>query len=366
METTVDYVHAKGLGFGLYGDRGGTDPSARRHACRRGGVHRVHYPCLPPHVPTSDAGAGTLDCAKNPGALGHEQKDAEFMARYQVDWCAGKAAVGSAQSASRGAHCRYKEDSCYASGDQETVCGGLPCHALPTARAQSCPRNPQAIEEYATMRDALNQTGRPIWFALCGWEPWYCSALCRITQRLALLPSSSFLPSSLLPRPSSALLPTHRRHAWRRPSPVCRYAYTGKSLANSWRVGPGATATAAAVEAGRDVQSSLLTSIDGSVRVGSVADTVCGWNCVMTNVMSALSVASFVGPSAGGGGWNDMCLLLTPGEGTAPAAEAGSGRSTHAIGTGAGVRAQASGPCPCPTHSIGRSSACTRSLRPTC
>jgi alpha-galactosidase len=26
------------------------------------------------------------------------------------------------------------------------------------------------------MRDALNSTGRPIWFALCGWEPFYASA----------------------------------------------------------------------------------------------------------------------------------------------------------------------------------------------
>ena len=25
------------------------------------------------------------------------------------------------------------------------------------------------------MRDALNATGRPIWFALCGWSPWYAT-----------------------------------------------------------------------------------------------------------------------------------------------------------------------------------------------
>eukprot|EP00045_Choanoeca_perplexa_P013128 m.147065 g.147065 ORF g.147065 m.147065 type:complete len:541 (-) comp16248_c0_seq17:36-1658(-) len=151
MDVTIDYVHSKGLGFGLYGDR------------------------------------GTKDCAKNPGALGHEQQDADFFAKNQVDW--------------------YKEDACYAAGDEKT-----------------------ALEEYANMSKALNATGRPIWFALCGWKPWY--------------------------------------------------AYTGKSIANSWRVGP---------------------------------DTICGWDCIMENVNNALSVAAFPGPSANGGGWNDLCLLLTPG-----------------------------------------------------
>ena len=101
------------------------------------------------------------------------------------------------------------------------------------------------------MSKALNATGRPIWFALCGWEPWY----------------------GIQSKPPAYL-----------PLPICtaiyRYAYTGKSIANSWRVGP---------------------------------DTNCGWDCIMENVMNALSVADFPGPSANGGGWNDLCLLLTPG-----------------------------------------------------
>lgn len=73
---------------------------------------------------------GTQDCAKNPGQLGHEAQDAAFFASLEIDW--------------------FKSDSCYAAGD------------APTAFAQ-----------YAKMRDALNATGRPIWFALCGWEPMY-------------------------------------------------------------------------------------------------------------------------------------------------------------------------------------------------
>ena len=96
METTVKYIHDLGLGFGLYGDK------------------------------------GTLDCAKNPGQLGHEEQDAKFLAKYKVDW--------------------FKEDSCYSSGTHE-----------------------QQIAAYAKMRDALNATGRPIWFALCGWQTYYAT-----------------------------------------------------------------------------------------------------------------------------------------------------------------------------------------------
>jgi hypothetical protein len=48
---------------------------------------------------------------------------------------------------------RYKEDSCYAIGSDSD----------------------SAIAQYAKMRDALNATGRSIWFALCGWKPFYAS-----------------------------------------------------------------------------------------------------------------------------------------------------------------------------------------------
>jgi alpha-galactosidase len=45
----VDYVHSRGLGFGVYGDR------------------------------------GNLDCNRNPGQLGHEEQDAAFFARHGID-----------------------------------------------------------------------------------------------------------------------------------------------------------------------------------------------------------------------------------------------------------------------------------------
>ena len=43
-----------------------------------------------------------------------------------------------------------KEDSCYAPEDRQS-----------------------SFEQYAKMRDSLNKTGRPIYFSLCGWKPWY-------------------------------------------------------------------------------------------------------------------------------------------------------------------------------------------------
>jgi len=73
---------------------------------------------------------GTNTCAGRPGSLGYEKIDAATYASWGVDY--------------------VKEDSCNA------------------------PNTPDAaFSEYATMRDALNATGRPIFFSLCGWEAWY-------------------------------------------------------------------------------------------------------------------------------------------------------------------------------------------------
>eukprot|EP01121_Diplochlamys_sp_Union-15-3_P001049 TRINITY_DN1090_c0_g1_i1.p1 TRINITY_DN1090_c0_g1~~TRINITY_DN1090_c0_g1_i1.p1 ORF type:complete len:520 (+),score=61.44 TRINITY_DN1090_c0_g1_i1:109-1668(+) len=94
IKALADYIHSKGLKFGVYTDR------------------------------------GNLTCGGRPGALGHEKIDAETYASWGVDY--------------------VKEDSCYASGDHDI-----------------------AFEEYGRMRDALNATGRPIYFSLCGWSSWY-------------------------------------------------------------------------------------------------------------------------------------------------------------------------------------------------
>jgi len=73
---------------------------------------------------------GPLTCAGRPGSQGYETIDALTYAMWEVDY--------------------VKEDSCYAED------------------------NPQSgFLQYAMMRDALNATGRPIFFALCGWHDWY-------------------------------------------------------------------------------------------------------------------------------------------------------------------------------------------------
>lgn len=84
----IDYIHSKGLLFGLYSD------------------------------------AGTKTCAGRPGSLNYETNDAQTYAKWKVDY--------------------LKYDNC----------------------------NNQGIapeERYPIMRDALNKTGRPIFYSLCEW-----------------------------------------------------------------------------------------------------------------------------------------------------------------------------------------------------
>ena len=73
---------------------------------------------------------GNLTCGGKPGALNHEIQDALTYADWGVDY--------------------LKEDSCDASSDHDT-----------------------AFHEYSKMTAALNATGRPILFSLCGWNSWY-------------------------------------------------------------------------------------------------------------------------------------------------------------------------------------------------
>ena len=99
---------------------------------------------------------GTLTCGGRPAAQGHEAVDAQTYADWGVDY--------------------LKEDSCHAPGDHAT-----------------------AFAQYGAMRDALNATGRPILFSLCGWNDWYA-----------------------------------------RPDPALNYT-GGGSLGNSFRIGPDDT-----------------------------------------------------------------------------------------------------------------------------
>jgi alpha-galactosidase len=98
MKALGDYIHSKGLKFGIYSD------------------------------------AGEKTCAGRPGSMGHEYQDALSYAKWGVDY--------------------LKYDWCH------------------TGK-----RN--AEEAYATMRDALKASGRPIVFSMCEWgtaKPWLWAA----------------------------------------------------------------------------------------------------------------------------------------------------------------------------------------------
>ncbi len=87
MQVMADYVHARGLKFGLYLDR------------------------------------GTATCAGYPGSYGYEVQDATLLASWGVDY--------------------IKYDNCADVG--------------------------KLIEDFTTMHDALQATGRPIVFSMCTW-----------------------------------------------------------------------------------------------------------------------------------------------------------------------------------------------------
>lgn len=68
--------------------------------------------------------AGKMTCQKRPGSLGYEKEDADSYAEWGVDY--------------------LKYDNCFNEG------------IFPWKR-------------YLPMRDALNATGRPIYFSMCEW-----------------------------------------------------------------------------------------------------------------------------------------------------------------------------------------------------
>lgn len=88
MKAVGDYIHSKGLNFGIYSD------------------------------------AGFFTCQIRPGSLHHEEIDAQSFAEWGVDY--------------------LKYDNCY--------------------NDLSSPK-----KRYPIMRDALNKTGRPIFFSMCEW-----------------------------------------------------------------------------------------------------------------------------------------------------------------------------------------------------
>lgn len=92
MKDLAEYVHSKGLKFGIYSDR------------------------------------GSKTCQGRPATLGNETLDAQTFADWGVDY--------------------LKEDNCYSSSGKDDL--------------------NQLFKEFGSMRDALNATGRPIFFSVCG------------------------------------------------------------------------------------------------------------------------------------------------------------------------------------------------------
>ena len=108
MKALVDYVHYRKLKFGLYSGELELQEIDS-------------YVFIVFDVVLSDAGNRT--CGKRPGSLGFEKKDAETYASWGVDY--------------------LKYDNCFTDGTKPEV-------------------------RYPVMRDALNATGRPIFYSLCG------------------------------------------------------------------------------------------------------------------------------------------------------------------------------------------------------
>jgi alpha-galactosidase len=75
-----------------------------------------------------------------------------------------------------------------------------------------------AFQEYGAMRDALNGTGREIYFSLCGWNNW-CVHVCCLPCHSRLLSHDP---------------PWHFGLRWLTLN--LRYAPVGTSLGNSWRI----------------------------------------------------------------------------------------------------------------------------------
>jgi alpha-galactosidase len=108
MKALGDYIHARGLKFGIY------------------------------------SSPGPLTCGKFAGSFGHEQQDADLYASWGVDY--------------------LKYDLCSFRGMMQDAGKKYPAD-------QDLP-NRAMREAYTKMRQALNHTGRPIAFSLCqyGWN----------------------------------------------------------------------------------------------------------------------------------------------------------------------------------------------------
>ncbi|CAI4533609.1 CQS_1a_G0026880.mRNA.1.CDS.1 [Saccharomyces cerevisiae] len=146
--------------------------------------------------------AGEYTCAGYPGSLGREEEDAQFFANNRVDY--------------------LKYDNCYNKGQFGTP--------------------ESSHKRYKAMSDALNNTGRPIFYSLCNWG-----------QDLTF--------------------------------------YWGSDIANSWRMSGDITAEFSRPDS--------RCPCDGDEYDCKYA----GYHC---SIMNILNKAAPMGQNAGIGGWNDL------------------------------------------------------------
>jgi hypothetical protein len=132
---------------------------------------------------------GTQTCAGRAAALGHEKQDAETYAnKWAIDY--------------------LKEDSCHAENQPTT-----------------------AFKEYGAMRDALNATGHPIFFSLCGWEPWYAPEGASLGNSWRIGPDDSNWPGILKNIDINADLAAYcAPGGWNDPCLLLSYDWTGKAV----------------------------------------------------------------------------------------------------------------------------------------
>jgi len=110
--------------------------------------------------------AGTMTCQKLPGSLGMEKMDAHTFADWGVDF--------------------LKYDNCYNEG-------------IPS------------IDRYPKMRDALNATGRPIFFSLCQWGELKRALMACLCCVVTLCFRSRTLPFRTCDHSSHTFITHHRR-----------------------------------------------------------------------------------------------------------------------------------------------------------
>lgn len=116
MGPLISYVHSKGLKFGIYTARGSTT------------------------------------CLGRPGSDSHEQQDADTYAAWGVDY--------------------LKEDSCGGTTHGTVWQQVRASETCSIFRASTARLPPPPSSQYSVMRDALNASGRPIYFSITQGIPW--------------------------------------------------------------------------------------------------------------------------------------------------------------------------------------------------